>query len=57
MGSGVQINKHVEHAFSVEALVCLQDLKFSSEMGFQNVVVEGDSITTIVQTQRGNLDR
>ncbi|MBA0744821.1 hypothetical protein Gogos_007427, partial [Gossypium gossypioides] len=51
MGSGVVVNNHVADAFLAEALACLQALDFSIEMGFREVVMEGDS-RTIVHTDR-----
>ncbi|MBA0580610.1 hypothetical protein Gorai_022819 [Gossypium raimondii] len=49
IGSGVIQNKNVSDAFSAEALSCLQGLSFAKEMGFNFVMVEGDSRSTITK--------
>ncbi|MBA0701454.1 hypothetical protein Goari_022997 [Gossypium aridum] len=53
MGNGVVVNDHVVDAFLAEALTCLQVLDFSIKMGFQEVVMEGDSRTIVVKIQKG----
>ncbi|MBA0747631.1 hypothetical protein Gogos_004531 [Gossypium gossypioides] len=57
MGNGSILNSNVADAFSVEALPCLQALTFVKEMGFSQVVVEGDSRMTIIKARRGVTDR
>lgn len=57
MGNGSILNSNVADAFSVEALACLQSLTFVKEMGFSQVVVEGDSRMTIMKARRGVTDR
>ncbi|KAG8472386.1 hypothetical protein CXB51_034209 [Gossypium anomalum] len=53
MGSGSILNSNVADAFSAEALACFQALTFAKEMGFSQVVIEGDS--RIVEGSRINL--
>lgn len=43
MGSGMQKNVHVGDVFSAEAIACIQALQFAKDMGFKNIVMEGDS--------------
>lgn len=57
MGSEVEINAHVVDAFATEALACLQALRFARDMGFHNIVVEGDSKTTNIKVKRGTTNR
>ncbi|KAG8480949.1 hypothetical protein CXB51_025651 [Gossypium anomalum] len=56
MGSGVRKNVHVADAFSAKAIACIQALEFAKDMGFQNIMVEGDSKTKIVKIQKGIID-
>ncbi|MBA0784524.1 hypothetical protein Gotri_028251 [Gossypium trilobum] len=55
-GSGVIQNKNVSDAFSAEALSCLQGLSFAKEMGFNFVMVEGDSRSTITKINQEKED-
>ncbi|KAK5836395.1 hypothetical protein PVK06_012182 [Gossypium arboreum] len=55
--SGVVVNNHVADAFSGKALACVQALDFLIEMGFREVVMEGDSRIIVVRIQKGTQDR
>lgn len=49
LGSGMVRNNFVSDPFVGEVLACLDGLHFPTDMGFSNLVVEGDSRSTIVR--------
>lgn len=57
MGACEIVNKGVSFPFAAEALACVQALSFARDMGFQNVILEGDSRTVINKIQHEGLDR
>ncbi|KAA3461882.1 reverse transcriptase [Gossypium australe] len=57
LGSGMVQNNFVSDPFMGEMLACLDGLRFATDMGFQNLVVEGDSRSTIVRITEMGRDR
>ncbi|MBA0805000.1 hypothetical protein Gohar_004546 [Gossypium harknessii] len=57
LGSGMVRNNFVSDPFMGEMLACLDGLRFATDMGFKNLVVEGDSRSTIVRITEMGRDR
>lgn len=57
MDCGVQRNLFVSDAFAVEALACIQAMRFTRDMGFHHIEMEGDSRTLILKANRRVIDR
>ncbi|MBA0869957.1 hypothetical protein Goshw_005797, partial [Gossypium schwendimanii] len=47
MGAYVYLVNNIRDSTTVEVVVCLQAVTFTEEMGFGDVVIEGDSLTII----------
>ncbi|MBA0570249.1 hypothetical protein Golob_003928, partial [Gossypium lobatum] len=47
MGACVYPVNNIRDSTTVEVVVCLQAVTFTEEMGFDDVVIEGDSLTII----------
>ncbi|MBA0732626.1 hypothetical protein Gogos_016702 [Gossypium gossypioides] len=44
LGSTTIINNHIQTGFSAEAIACLQVIQLGIDLGFQDVVIEDDSL-------------
>lgn len=47
LGSTIIINNHIPTGFATDAIACLQAIQLRINLGFQDVVIEGDSLTVI----------
>lgn len=57
MGACVHINNCVPIASAAEALACVRALQFARDMGFQRVLLKGDSKTVIEKLMHEDVDR
>ncbi|MBA0735132.1 hypothetical protein Gogos_019007 [Gossypium gossypioides] len=57
MGSCVYSVKNVRDPTTAEACACLQGVVFAEEMGFDELIVEGDSMIVIKKLQSPENDR
>ncbi|MBA0739505.1 hypothetical protein Gogos_012770 [Gossypium gossypioides] len=53
----VTVNGNIVSVFAAEALACLQALSLGVDLGFQRVVVEGDSLSVIKKANSSGVDR
>ncbi|MBA0639954.1 hypothetical protein Goklo_022947, partial [Gossypium klotzschianum] len=44
LGSTIIINNHIQTRFAAEAITCLQVIQLGIDLGFQDVVIEGNSL-------------
>ncbi|MFQ6668688.1 hypothetical protein Gotur_034243 [Gossypium turneri] len=51
LGSKMVINRNVPSSFVAEAIACVQSLQWGLEVGFPDVVLEGDSLSVIQRIQ------
>ncbi|MFQ6623752.1 hypothetical protein Gotur_004367 [Gossypium turneri] len=51
MAACTRLNNHVANSFMAEARVCEQVVSFAVDLGFKNVIVEGDSLPIIKKLQ------
>lgn len=56
-GQVVVTHKNIPSPFVAEAIAYVQSLKWGKELGFQKVIIEGDSLSTIRKIQSENKDR
>ncbi|GMI95359.1 hypothetical protein HRI_003205200 [Hibiscus trionum] len=47
LGASYRRNEGISSAFEAEALACVQGLRFAADLGFTNIVVEGDYCSVI----------
>lgn len=47
LGLKTAINANIPSPFTAKALACVQSLQWGRELGFANVIVEGDSLFVI----------
>nr|KJB09493.1 hypothetical protein B456_001G145400 [Gossypium raimondii] len=56
LGSTTIINNHIQPRFAAEAIACLQVIQLGIDSGFQDVVIEGDSLMVIKKQQANKND-
>ncbi|GMJ12059.1 hypothetical protein like AT3G09510 [Hibiscus trionum] len=56
LAAGIVQHQNVADAFTAEAWACLQAVRMASEVGFINIIVEGDSLTVLKKVRSHFLD-
>ncbi|MBA0881517.1 hypothetical protein Goshw_009619 [Gossypium schwendimanii] len=57
LGSKIVVNIRIPTPFPAEVLACLQPIQTRLELGFQQVVIEGDTLSVIKKVQSKEEDR
>nr|KJB62035.1 hypothetical protein B456_009G397500 [Gossypium raimondii] len=54
MGSCTYLIKNIRYLTIVEAYACLHGVAFAEDLGFQDIILEGDSLTVVKKLQKNN---
>ncbi|MBA0812754.1 hypothetical protein Gohar_026693, partial [Gossypium harknessii] len=54
--SNIVINNNIPNSFAVKAIACLQVVNLERDLGFQEVLIEGDALSMIKKMQACDID-